>query len=172
MQGLEIIPAFGAGFLGDIATAVFQVNVPDAILESLQARYDVAIAGSEHVVPGVKNQTNGLRVSQFEELCYLIGGFDVPCAMVMEDGTQPGGFGDGVGDGIRAVCKHFPLRRSEGKVWADAPGIQSPLGHSAVLVGKHEEGSGIARDFRDEMRSPESSFDSGCVRSEEHTSEL
>src|SRR5207245_8436315 len=98
-QGLEIIPAFGARFLGDVATAVLQVDVPDAILESLQARYDVAIAGAEHVVPGVKNQVNGLRVGQFEELCDFIGAFDVPGAMVMKDGAERGGVGDRGVDG-------------------------------------------------------------------------
>ena len=49
-EGLKVIPSLLAGFAGDIFTAIFQVDVPNAVSEALEAGNDIAIARTEGVV--------------------------------------------------------------------------------------------------------------------------
>src|SRR5579872_382203 len=54
-EGLEVVPAFGAGAVRDVWIAVFKVDVPDAVLETVESFDHAGATGSVRIVAGVEH---------------------------------------------------------------------------------------------------------------------
>src|SRR5690348_17460538 len=78
-------------FLGKFPAAIFQMHVPDAMLEAVQPCRHVAISRAKHIMPGVKNQSDGPRICELQKALDLIRSFYIASTVMVKDRFQPGG---------------------------------------------------------------------------------
>ena len=102
---------------------------------------------------GIEDKAEPLGVGQLQQRGNLLRRFDIPGAVMMEDGTKAGLVKYSSCNQVCAARECFPLRRRETICRSDATCNASPHGIGAVIVSQHQKRRGRTGNSGQQARS-------------------
>src|SRR5438128_2601875 len=138
----EVVPAFCTRLCGDLWLTIFEMDVPDALIETVQTILNTrAISATRtiEVVASIKDQPQQVRGRHIKKACDLVRCFNIPRTMVMERGTQPGCVTHSTRNTLCTDSEGFPLCLAQAHVRRDTTSMPCTHRVGAILVGKHNE---------------------------------
>src|SRR6266571_3971156 len=145
-QRRKIVPASTAGFLCNLRLAILEMNMPDALAETLQSILDaqaIIAASAIEEVPGIEHQPQQVRVCHVQETSNLFRCLDVPGAMVMKSHLQAGFPAYSPRNTLGSTSEGMPFYRTQTHLRYDAPGMLCAYRVGAIVIGKNDQGRRI-----------------------------
>src|SRR5260221_6918502 len=145
-QRRKIVPASTAGFLCNLWLAILEMDMPDALAETLQSILDaqaIIAASAIEEVPGIEHQPQQVRVCHVQETSNLFRCLDVPGAMVMKSHLQAGFPAYSPRNTLGSTSEGMPFYRTQTHLRYDAPGMLCAYRVGAIVIGKNDQGRRI-----------------------------